>query len=249
MSRLVWNNAGERLFEVGVDRGVLYPESGPGVPWNGLISVEEVPTGGTVTPYYLDGVRYMNYLTKEEFAATIEAFTYPDEFAKCDGTNPVANGLFATRQRRESFGLSYRTLLGNDLDGVDHAYKIHLVYNAVASPAQRQNNSINDSLDPSSFSWSIFTKPPSSAAIAPTAHFVIDSRDTPSSLLNEIEDILYGSASTNPRLPSVSELMFIFESYEASVFDAGYLVDTYYNTFDAEVVPTPYTSTIDGGTP
>lgn len=249
MSRLVWHAVGERTFEVGVDRGVLYIQGSPGVPWIGLIAVNEQPVGGDVTPYYLDGIKYINHVANEEFEATIEAYTYPEEFAQCDGTLSVANGLFATQQPKKSFGLSYRTKVGNDVDGIDHAYKIHLVYNATAAPTQKANNSLSNEIDPFNFNWAIFTRPPTMQGVKPTAHFIIDSRDVPIDLLKTVEDILYGSADNNPRLPSVPELQFIFGEYQTSVFDAGFLTDTYFNEFDAGVVPEPQTSTIDGGSP
>lgn len=247
--RLAWNVVGERVFEAGVDQGVLYVDGADGVPWNGLVAVTESPSGGEVTPYYVDGVKYLNHSASEEFEATIEAYTYPDEFAVCDGTLSVANGLFALQQRRKSFGLSYRTKIGNDVDGIDHGYKIHLVYNVTAAPSERPNNTIGDSLSPDNFSWKVVTKPPTMTGYKQTAHFVIDSRETPSDLMNQITDILYGSSTTAARLPSVSELLYIFQEYQASVFDAGFLTDTYFATFDAGIVGDAYTSTIDGGTP
>jgi hypothetical protein len=247
--QLVWNAVGERTFEVGVDHGVLYIDGIDGVAWNGLISVNESPSGGDVTPYYVDGIKYLNVAAAEEFEATVEAYTYPDEFGVCDGTAPVKNGLFATQQPKKSFGLSYRTKIGNDVDGADHAYKIHLVYKAMAAPSDRQHHSMSDSIDPFNFSWKIVTKPPTFIGYKPTAHFVIDSREVPSDLMNQISDILYGTADTAPRLPSVPELLFIFTEYEASVFDAGFLTEEYFTTFDAGIIPAAQTSTIDGGMP
>lgn len=213
MAVLVWGNVGERYYETGVDRGVLFPLTGDGVPWNGLVSVAEAPSGGEPRPYYLDGFKYLNLATSEEFAATIEAFSAPDEFDKCDGTASIHNGLFLTQQKRESFGLSYRTRIGNDVDGTDHGYKIHLVYNALASPSSRSNSTLNDSPSPITFSWGITTAPPTISGYKPSAHFVIDSRKTPAMLLRQVEDILYGSPTTSPRLPSVSELMTLMVNY------------------------------------
>ena len=250
MTQITWNAPGERFFEAGVDHGVLYIDGADGVPWNGLISVSESPSGGDVTPYYIDGVKYLNDVGPEEFEATIEAFTYPDEFAQCDGTLAVGNGLFTTQQQKKSFGLAYRTLIGNDLDGVDHGYKIHLVYNATASPSEHSHGTQTETIDSNNFSWHLVTKPPSFVGYKPTAHFVIDSRETPSDLMNTINDILYGSATSAPRLPSVPELLFIFGEYETSIFDAGYLTEEYFVSFDAGSPPsTPETSVIDGGTP
>lgn len=249
MTRLTWNAIGERTFQAGVDRGVLYIKDSDGVPWNGLIAVSEIPSGGEVTPHYVDGVKYHNQVMHEEFAATIEAYTYPEEFAVCDGTQGVSNGLFVTQQPKKTFGLAYRTMLGNDQYGMNYGYLIHLVYNATAAPTERPNNTMTDVIDPFNFSWAIFTKPPLFQGYKPTAHFVIDSRETPYDLLLTIEDILYGSSDGQPRLPSVPELLFLFEEYQASQFDAGFLIDEYFNEFDAGVIPEAQTSTIEGGSP
>lgn len=250
MTRLIWNAVGERTFEVGVDHGVLYVENLDGVPWNGLISVAEAPTGGEVTPYYIDGVKYLNQPGPEEFEATIQAYTYPDEFALCEGISPVNHGLFATQQLKRSFGLSYRTKVGNDLESIEHGYKIHLVYGALAEPTERPHSSIGETIEPDNFSWHIVTKSPNFIGYKPTSHFVIDSREVPDDLLNQIEDILYGSLDEPPRLPSASELLFIFEEYQASVFDAGYLTQEQFLEFDGgDASGTLQTSTIEGGTP
>lgn len=249
MARIMWNVAGQRTFEAGVDRGVLYLKDAEGVPWNGLVAVSESPTGGDVTPYYIDGIKYLNHVALEEFEATIEAYTYPDEFLQCDGTRSVRNGLFATQQPKHEFGLAYRTLVGNDLEETEFAYKIHLVYNATASPTERANNTLGETTDPFNFSWHIVTKPPTFIGLRPTAHFVIDSRETPSDLLRQIEDILYGSADTPPRLPSVPELLFIFQEYDPSYFDAGVVGDEYYLTFDGGYIPEAQETSIDAGGP
>lgn len=248
MPPLTWDAVGERVFETGIDHGVLYVDGADGVAWNGLISVSESPSGGELSEYYIDGIKYLQLLSSEEFAATIEAYTYPDEFAQCDGTRPVGNGLFMTQQPRKQFGLSYRTKIGNDVNGVDLGYKIHLVYNVLAAPSARQSSSMTESVDPFNFSWSISTKPPTFVGYKPTAHMVIDSRDTPSDLLVQIEDILYGSVAP-ARLPSVAELIFLFNSYQTSSFDAGYLTEPYFNGFDAGFISDPQTALIDGGTP
>jgi hypothetical protein len=244
-----WNELGQNFFEIGVDRGVLFVEGHDGVPWNGLISVSETPTGGEVTPYYIDGIKYLNYVALEEFAATIEAYTYPEEFGECDGTQHVMNGLFATQQRKKSFGLAYRTLIGNDVAGTNHAYKIHLVYNATAETSEKSVTTLSDSPDASTFSWDIVTKPPTFVGSKGTAHFVIDSRHAPSNLLSNLEDILYGSYKGPPRLPSASELLFLFSAYSEEFYDAGYLVEEYFALIDAGVIPEPYTETIDPGGP
>jgi hypothetical protein len=213
VTRLVWGTSGERYFETGADRGVLYLPAVPGVPWNGLTSVSESPDGGTPQPYYIDGYKYINVATAEEFKATLSALSSPPEFGVCDGTLGIHNGLFATQQPRRPFSLSYRTLVGNDIQSIDHGYKIHLVYNALAAPSTRENSTLNGSPNPLGLSWSITTTPPKITGLRPTAHFVIDSRLTPAPLLSHIEDILYGTISDDPRLPEVSEIISIFNTW------------------------------------
>lgn len=210
MARINWDARGERFFEIGVDRGVLYIPSEPGVPWSGLLSVNETPTGAEERPYYIDGVKYLNLRSAEEFAATIEALSAPAEFNQCDGVAMIHTGLFATQQPRVAFGFSYRTRLGNDLDGAEHAYKIHLVYNALAAPATRNNTSISDTIDPAKFSWVISTLPPPITGYKRTAHFVIDSKLTDPGVLSAVEDLLYGTESTDAELPLPDDLIAIF---------------------------------------
>jgi hypothetical protein len=210
VTRLSWNAPGERFYETGVSRGVLYTEGSDGVAWVGLISVAESPSGGEPRPYYIDGYKYLNLSSAEEFAATISAFGSPPEFEPCDGTKAIQNGLFVTNQPRKQFGLSYRTQVGNDTNGPDHGYKIHIVYNALASPPQRNYSSIDDSVRPLTLEWSITTLAPMITGYKPTAHMVIDTRYTSLGLLGTIEDILYGNESTAPRLPDVDELIAIF---------------------------------------
>lgn len=210
MARIDWDARGTRYFEMGVDRGVLYPPSGPGVAWPGLLSVNETPTGAEERAYYIDGIKYLNLRSAEEFSATVEAFNSPSEFDVCDGNVSVHNGLIATQQPRKSFGLSYRTRLGNDLDGADHAYKIHLIYNALAAPANRNNVTMSDSVDPAKFSWTVTTLPPPVTGYKRTAHFVIDSRTADPTALAAVEDILYGTEADDPALPTPDELIAIF---------------------------------------
>lgn len=251
--RLDWDAVGERYYEVGVDRGVLYVGTAPGVPWNGLVSVNEEPSGGEPTPYYLDGVKYLNEASTEEFEATIEAYTYPKEFDQCDGTKTVSNGLFSTQQKRVPFNLAYRTLIGNDVDGVDHGYKIHLVYNALVSPSSRSNATMGESVDPSNFSWKITTQPISHAVAGLTSHLVIDSRDTPEALLEFIEFVLYGSDSSEPSLPNISAMHSLFSEFVPLVTADGAIDALHPWTFsdvmyDGGNPPsTLQTSTIDGG--
>lgn len=210
MTRIVWGTTGERYFETGADRGVLYLPGQDGVPWSGITSVNEAPDGGDPQPYYIDGYKYANVSSAEDFKATLSALSAPKEFGVCDGTAPIHNGLFATQQPRKSFGLSYRTLVGNDISGVDHGYKIHLVYNALAAPSTRDNATINGSVSPLGLSWSISTTPPKITGLRPTAHFVVDTRYTNSVTLALLENILYGYASGAPRLPDVDELVALF---------------------------------------
>lgn len=212
MPRLTWNSIGDRFYEIGIDRGVLYTDGNPGVAWTGLISVSESPTGGEAKPYYIDGVKFLNVSSAEEFEATINAFYKPLEFGVCDGTASIQNGLFVTQQSRKQFGLSYRTKLGNDVAGSDHAYKIHLIYNALAAPSERNNSTMGDSVEPTSYSWPITTLPPSITGYKRTAHLVIDSRFTDPSLLTDVEDILYGDDVNPARQPSPDELITIFSS-------------------------------------
>lgn len=221
MPKLEWNTSGTRFYEAGVDRGVLYVDGKPGVPWNGLTSVNESPTGGDATPYYIDGVKYLNTPAGEQFEATITAFTYPDLFAECDGTYQPRSGLFITQQRRKSFGFSYRTKIGNDLSG-DFAYKIHIVYNALAEPSERSNQTITDESDPADFSWKITTKPPAMPGYRPTSHVVIDSRTTDHVVLELVEDILYGTEEDTARLPSWAELLGVYDAITTlTVVDNG----------------------------
>lgn len=200
MAKLTWDQVGERRFETGVDRGVLYLKgTAPGVPWNGLMKVEESPTGGEATPRYLDGIKYLNEAGPEEYEATIEAYTYPDEFANCNG-EALDGGLSYGQQERMPFDLSYRTLIGNDVEGTNFAYKIHLIYNALAGPTQAGYQTLGASTDPVSFSWPITTMPVPIPGFMPSAHVVIDSTKLRASTLEVIEDYLYGTELVEPRM-------------------------------------------------
>lgn len=207
MTRLIWGNVGERFYEAGADRGVLYVPGEPGAAWSGLKAVRESVSGGEPTPYYQDGIKYLNVAAGEEFIATIEAFSAPAEFAVCDGTAQVANGLFVSQQPRKTFGLSYRSLIGNDVDGLDHGYKIHLVYNCLAAPSERNNTTISDTPSPVALSWGVTTVPKYISGNRPTAHLILDSRIVPSITMMEIEDILYGTELIDAALPSPEELI------------------------------------------
>lgn len=213
MAKLSWDTVGQRFYEAGVDRGVLFVSGYTGVPWSGLISVNENPSGGTSTTYYLDGDSYVIVSDSEEYAATITAFTYPDEFEACNGEGNANTGLYAMHQPRIPFDLSYRTLVGNDLDGVNHGYKIHLVYGALAAPSQRANGTLNESSNASDFSWAIKANPPAVPGFKATAHFVIDTRTAYTVSVSDIEDIIYGTSTTDPRMPTFSEIYDLFESH------------------------------------
>jgi hypothetical protein len=176
----------------------------------GLVSVSESTNGGEARQYYIDGVKYLNLSSAEEFEATINAFSAPLEFAPCDGSLKINHGLYVTHQPRKSFNLSYRTRVGNDTEGPDHGYKLHLVYNALAAPANRNYNTTSDSVNPMTHSWTITTLPPAITGYKRTAHLVIDSRETSAELMAEIEDILYGNESTAARMPDPDELIDIF---------------------------------------
>lgn len=210
MARLVWGSVGERFYEAGADRGVLYVGSAAGVAWNGLTSVKESPSGGDPQPYYIDGYKYINIAAAEEFEATLEAFSSPKEFAPCDGTGQIANGLFITQQPRQQFNLSYRTRVGNDVAGTDLGYKLHLIYNALAAPSSRDNNSIGDKPDPNKLSWDITVRPPRLTGYKPSAHLVIDSRTALSADLTALETILYGQDFIDPRFPTQAEVITLF---------------------------------------
>ncbi len=216
MARLDWDAAGEHFYEAGVDRGVLYVDGQPGIVWNGLTSITESPTGGEAKSYYLDGVKHVNNPAAEEFEATLTAYTYPDAFSECDGTRQPRSGLFVSQQRRKSFGLSYRTKVGSD-QSEDLGYKIHVIYNALASPTQRENSTLTDSTEPNDFSWAITTKPPSISGYKPMAHVVIDSRLTDPSVLELVEDMLYGTDEDTASLPSFAEFIDIFDTIDTLV--------------------------------
>jgi hypothetical protein len=248
MTRLVWDTVGERFYESGVDRGVLYLDTN-GYAWPGLVTVTESPTGGDPRPFYVDGYKYLNVASAEEFEATIEAFSAPAEFGACDGVNQVYAGLFITQQPRKSFGFCYRSRVGNDVNGLDHAYKLHLVYNALAAPSEKAYSTINDQAEAPTRSWKLTTLAPKIMGYRPTAHFVIDSRSTPAELLTKIEDILYGSDEAASRLPLVDELLYIFTTYGTETYDAGTPDEPYFDTIDAGTPSNVPTEAFDGGTP
>lgn len=222
--KLVWDKTGEHFFETGVKQGVLYKQSSTGtypkgVAWNGLTAVTESPSGAEATALYADDIKYLNLMSAEEFGATVEAYTYPDEFAECDGSGSLATGVTIGQQKRKAFGLCYKTILGNDVDGNDYGYKLHIIYGAVAAPSEKAYATINDSPEAITFSWELTTTPVSVANFKPTASLVIDSTKVDESKLAALEEILYGKDGTgedkttgavDPRLPlpdEIAELM------------------------------------------
>jgi hypothetical protein len=217
--RLAWDTPGERFYEQGVDRGVLYV-GGQGYAWSGLVSVSESIQGGQAKPYYIDGIKYSNLSSAEEFAATIEAFSAPAEFAPCDGYALIQNGLIATNQRRRSFDFSYRTLVGNDVKQLQYGYKIHLVYKALAAPSNAKYSTLGQNNTPNTLSWGITTLPPLASGFRPTSHFIIDSQTTDPDILAQIEGILYGDDDSDAMIPTVPALITIFGG-TVSEFDAG----------------------------
>lgn len=227
MAKLVWDKTGERLFETGVDQGVLYVQgtSGiypKGVAWNGLTAVTESPSGAEATALYADNIKYLNLLSTEEFGATIEAYTYPDEFGECNGEAELAAGVSIGQQARKKFGMCYRTKIGNDVDGNDHGYKLHIVYGAQAAPSEKAYATINDSPEAITFSWEVTTTPVNVTGKKPTASITIDSTKVNADKLAALELILYGKDPTqtsgndgvDPRLPLPDEIAEIMTTTE-----------------------------------
>lgn len=211
MSKIVWDAVGEHIFETGVRNGVLYLKDAQGayntgVAWNGLTSVSESPEGAEATDLYADDVKYLTLMSAENFKATIEAYTYPPEFEECDGSASIATGVVIGQQTRKPFGLCYRTSIGNDTDGNEHGYKLHIVYGCQASPSEKQYSTINDSPEAITFSWEVNTTPVNVAGKKPTATLIIDSTKADKAKLTALEDILYGAESTEPRLPLPDEI-------------------------------------------
>lgn len=219
MSRLEWDTVGERFYETGVRKCVLYPQvTGgtypKGVAWSGVTSVTESPSGAEASPLYADDIKFLNLMSVEEFGASIEAYMYPDEFAECDGSKEIAPGVSIGQQKRKAFGLCYRTTLGNDVDGDDYGYKLHIIYGALAAPSERAYNTINDSPEPSTMSWELTTTPVQVKDAKPTAHLEIDSTKVDKEKLAALETILYGKDPTtlegsdgvDPRLPLPDEI-------------------------------------------
>lgn len=221
MSKLVWDQTGERLYETGVKQGVLYPQNDVGeydlgVAWNGLTAVTESPSGAEATPLYADDIKYLNLMSNEEFGGTIEAYTYPEEFEQCDGSASIVTGVTIGQQPRKAFGLCYRTTLGNDVKNNDYGYKLHLVYGALAAPSEKAYATINDSPEAITFSWEFTTTPVNVTGHKPTASITIDSTKCKAENLAKLEAILYGSDDVEPRLPLPDEIATIMAEGEAA---------------------------------
>lgn len=213
--KIVWDAAGQRYYETGTKKGVLYPQSTDGtyplgVAWNGLTAVTESPSGAEPTPLYADDIKYLQLMSVEEYGGTIEAYTYPDEFAECDGSAALVAGVYVGQQKRKAFGFSYVTTLGNDVDYDDFAYKLHLVYGAMASPSEKAYATINDSPEAVTFSWEFTTTPVEVPGFKPTATITIESSKVDADALAALETILYGTDDVEPRLPLPTEVMEIF---------------------------------------
>ena len=247
MATIQWDKTGERIYETGVDRGVLYLTDAQGAysqgfAWNGLTAVSESPSGAEANPQYADNIKYLNLISTEEFGATIEAFTYPDEFAQCDGT-AVYNGIQISQQVRKSFGFSYRTLIGNDVVGTDFGFKIHLVYGCDASPSEKSRSTVNDSPEAATFSWEVTTNPVPVPGInpatnkpyRPTSHLIIDSTKTDAATVARLEDILYGTAGADPRMPMPGEVLEMFGQDVVEVTPAA---PTFDDSTDTLTIPT-----------
>jgi hypothetical protein len=241
MTRVQWDSVGEKVYQTGVDRGVLYRPDNTGdyvngYAWNGLSSVTESPTGAESNKQYADNLVYVNLRSAEEFGATLEAFTYPEEFEECDGQSSPQVGVAVGQQGRATFGLSYRTLIGNDLEGTDFGYKLHLIYGATASPSERAYTTVNDSPEAITFSWEITTTPVQVTGLKPTASITIDSTKVDGTALGVLEDFLYGTVGTDPSLPSPDEVLNLFDGTITTT--AAVTAPTYNSTTDIITIPT-----------
>lgn len=219
---LTWDQVGERFYETGVDHGVLYiPDNSgdykTGVAWNGLTTVTETPSGAAANPQYADNIKYLNLIAAETFDGQIDAFTYPDEFAQCDGTALPSPGITVGQQSRKQFGLSFRTVIGNDVEGTEYGYKLHLIYGAQAAPSARAYATINDQPAAIAFSWAVTTSPVPATGYKPTSLITVDSTKVDATALATLEGELYGSASVDPRLPSPDEVIAMFEGTVTTV--------------------------------
>lgn len=221
---LKWDVSGSKLYETGTDRGVLFVMDsdgtyGKGVAWSGLTAVTQSPEGAEASDYYADNIKYVSLRSAETFGGTIEAYMYPEEWAACDGSAELAPGVYAGQQKRSTFGFSYRTVVGNDTNGDDYGYKIHLIYGATASPSERSYQTINDSPEPISLSWEFETTPVNLEGYKPTALIEIDSTKVDSSNLKKLEDMIYGSSTNESKLPTPDEVMDLFKTNSSSLSD------------------------------
>ena len=215
MGKLIFDANGERFYETGVNECALYPQAAngsypAGVAWNGISNITEKPSGAEASPIYADNIKYLNLYSAETFGATVQAYYYPDEFALCDGSAELASGVMIGQQNRSAFGLAYKTRLGNDIENNDLGYKLHLLYGCKASPSEKSRETVNESPEPTGFSWEVTTTPINVPGHKPTAHLTINSRLVDSDKLDRFEEILYGSGSTAPRLPLPNEVATLF---------------------------------------
>ena len=227
--RIVWDEVGKRLYETALRNGILYLQNANGTypmgyPWNGLTAVNESPSGAESNPLYADGIKYADLISAEIFGATLEAYTYPDEFAVCDGSVEVAPGVTVTQQTRKAFGLVYVSSIGNDVDGPDFGYKINMIYGAKAAPSEKARATVNDSPEAMTLSWELSTTPVSVPGLKPTAMMVINSTKIPADKLKLLEDVLYGTDSTDPRLPLPNEIIEICEGSVPGAFTMSSIV-------------------------
>ena len=240
MTKLTWDGTGQRVFETGVDHGVLYIPNGAGVfntgfAWNGLVSVTESPSGAEANPQYADNIKYLNLVSAESFGATLEAFTYPDQFGQCDGTAAPQPGVLVGQQARKTFGLAYRTQVGNDLLGADAGYKLHLIWGAQAAPSEKAYTTINDSPEALTFSWDITTTPVAVTGLKPTASMTIDSTKVGATPLAALELLLYGTTGVDPQLPTPDAVIAIFAG---ALVLATPVAPTYVNGTHTLTIPT-----------
>jgi len=240
MTQLTWDETGKRFYETGVDRGVLYIQDSlgaytGGVAWNGLTAVTESPTGAEANPQYADNIKYLNLISTEEFGATIEAFTYPDEFAQCDGTATPSVGVSVGQQTRKTFGFAYRTKLGNDIAGADYGYKLHLIYGALAAPSEKAYATVNDSPEALTFSWDVTTTPVAVPDLKPTAKLTIDSTKVDATALADLEALIYGTVGVNPVLPLPGDVLDIFAD---GLIEAVPTAPSYNSTSKVITIPT-----------
>lgn len=217
--KLQWDQLGDKLYETGTDRGVFYPlvnnAYGNGVAWNGLTAVTDSPSGAESNPLYADNIKYVDLRSAEEYGYTIEAYMYPDEFANCDGTAELGTGIRVGQQNRTPFGFTWRTKIGNDTDGQDHGYKIHLAYNGIASPSEKAYQTVNDSPEAITFSWEVTCTPVSVTGHKPSANIVIDTTKAPAAFITALEAMLYGSGTTEAKLPTPNEVIELAQQHGA----------------------------------